>query len=202
MVEETMSLQEKGWERRSRKGMKHHYEYIAPDGETFENMAAALNYAAEGNEGERKGDGEETASVEGGCARSEQQKLDSNDGEEEEEAGSGYNRVRGWGRATEAVAMQEKGWQRRSVRVRGHYDYISPDGMTLANMANAQGKEDEREWDGEEAASAGSDCDEREQQSRLKKGEINLWKLRQMGFQNEGENIRALTDSKVSDSLY
>ena len=43
MVEETMSLQEKGWERRSRKGMKHHYEYIAPDGETFENMAAVLN---------------------------------------------------------------------------------------------------------------------------------------------------------------
>ena len=68
-------------------------------------MAAAQNYAAEGNEDERNGDGEETVSAGGGCDQSKQQKLDSNDGEEEEEAGSGYNRVRGWGRVTEAVAM-------------------------------------------------------------------------------------------------
>ncbi len=46
--------------------MKHHYEYIAPDGETFENMAAVLNYS-EGNEDEWKDDGGETASAGGGC---------------------------------------------------------------------------------------------------------------------------------------
>ena len=206
MVEETMSLQEKGWERRSRKGMKHHYEYIAPDGETFENMAAALNYS-EGNEDERKDDGGETASAGGGCDQSEQQNLDSDDGEEED-AGSGHNRVRGWGRATveETVAMQEKGWQRQSVRVGGHYEYMSPDGKTFENMAAAlryaQGKEDEREGDGEEAASAGSGCDEREQQNLDSKREVNLRMLLEMGFKDKSEIIRVLTDCKVPDSLY
>jgi hypothetical protein len=72
-------------------------------------MAAALNYS-EGNEDERKDDGGETASAGGGCDQSEQQNLDSDDGEEEE-AGSGYNRVLGWGRATveEKVVNREEG---------------------------------------------------------------------------------------------
>ncbi len=160
MVEETMSLQEKGWERHSRKGMSHHYEYIAPDGKTFENMTAALNYF-EGNEDDRKDDGGETASTGGCCDQSEQQNLDSDDGEEEE-AGNGYNSVRDWGRTTveETVTMWEKGWQRQSVRVGDHYEYMSPDGKTFENMSAAlryaQGKEDEKEGDGKEAASAGS----------------------------------------------
>ena len=203
---ETMLLQEKGWERRRRKGMKHHYEYIAPDGKTFENMAAALDHS-KGNEDERKGGGGETASAEGGRDQSEQQNLDSDDGEEEE-AGSGHNRVRGWGRATveETVAMQDKGWQRRSVRVGGHYEYISPDGKTFAKMdaalRYALGKEDEREEDGDEAASAGSGCDEREQENLDSKREINLRTLLEMGFKGNSENIRVLTDCKVPDSLY
>ncbi len=121
-------------------------------------MAAAQNYAAEGNEDEWNGDGEETASA-GGCDQNEQQKLDSNDGEEEEEAGSGYNRVRGWGRATEAVAMQEKGWQSPCVLV------------VNTNIFHPT----VRHW------------------------QTCLRKLRQMGFQDEGEN--RITWSKRLRSL-
>jgi hypothetical protein len=54
-------------------------------------------------------------------------------------AGIGGERRAAWGRATveETVAMQEGGWKRRSVRVGGHYQYISPDGETFANMGAA-----------------------------------------------------------------
>ena len=90
-----------------------------------------------GNENERKRGGEEATSAGGGCDDRKQQILDAGDGEEEE-AGSGHKRVRRWGRATveETMALQEKGWKRRSVRA-GHYEYISPNGLTFANMADA-----------------------------------------------------------------
>ena len=71
-------------------------------------------------------------------------------------AGIGGERRAAWGRATveETVALQEGGWRRRSVRVGGHYHYISPDGETFANMgaalSYAQRNAHERKGDREE----------------------------------------------------
>jgi hypothetical protein len=71
-------------------------------------------------------------------------------------AGIGGQRRAAWGRATmeETVALQECGWRRRSVRVGGHYQYISPDGETFASMgaalSHAQRNAHERKGDREE----------------------------------------------------
>ena len=93
-----------------------------------------------------------------------------------EEVGSGHSivgtavekndtRVRGWGKAGSMVeetrALQEKGWERRSIRP-GYYGYVSPDRTTFTNMADALKyvKDDERKGGGEEAASAGGGSSE------------------------------------------
>jgi hypothetical protein len=52
------------------------------------------------------------------------------------------------------------------------------------------------------AVSAGSGCDEREQQNLDSEREINLRTLLEMGFEHTSENIRVLTDCKVPDYLY
>jgi hypothetical protein len=105
-------------------------------------------------------------------ARRKEEEKDS----EKEEVGSGHSMmdtaveaadtsVRGWGKAGSLVeetrALQEKGWERRSIRP-GHYEYVSPDRETFTNMADAlkYGKDDERKGGEEEAASAGGGSSE------------------------------------------